>query len=79
MKKLTESITLSILFLAIAIYTNAQGTCTVPNSPLINSKATNLEGGNYYQDIILKDGATVSVTDPLINLGIDRKVFVGKG
>lgn len=78
MKK-NQTFTLFIFFVLIAFNSNGQGTCTEPNSPLIISKTTNLKVGNYYQDIILKDGATVSVTDASLNLGINRKIFIGRG
>jgi hypothetical protein len=79
MKKLNQTFTLLIFFVLIAFNSNAQGTCSEPNLPLIISQTSALEGGNYYQDIILKDGATVSVTDASINLGIGCKIFIGKG
>lgn len=78
MKK-NQTFTLFILFALYAFNSNGQGTCTEPNSPLVISQTTALEGSNYYQDIILKDGATVSVTDASLNLGINRKIFVSKG
>jgi hypothetical protein len=78
MKK-NQTFTLFIFFALYAFNSNGQGTCTEPNSPLIISQATALEGGNYYQDIILKEGATVSVTDATLNFGINQKIFVGRG